>query len=235
MKQSLLYLSLIGTLAVGSVQAQDTVDLFFLNQQFTTQSTFITGYNSNAGYYEGTPFFNSQWVKGSVITSAGNLLEQVEMKYEAFSQLLMVKHKGDSTYIHPQIVKGFSFDDNGKRYSFSNGHFDENLRIDRNKYLQVLAEGKWSLYKDVQKVFKEANFDPVFQTGNRYDNFSEQTRYLFVNPQGEWIALIPRRRSVERFFGEQSGKVRDFVRQNDLDYANDTHLAQLFEFVNTLD
>jgi len=232
MKRLSVSVLLLGAIALANLQAQDGVDLFFMNQQFSTQSSFMTGFNANAGYFEGTPFFNSNWEKATIKTSAGNVMEHVDVKYESFSQLLMVRHKGDSTYIRPQIITEFSFNQDGKKVRFTNGHYDERLRIDRNKYLQVLNEGYWSLYKDVQKVYKEANYDPVFQTGNRYDRFEEQTRYLFVNPKGEWTALIPRRRFVERFFGDEARNVREFVRVENLDYGNDEDLVKIFEYVN---
>jgi hypothetical protein len=232
MKRLCISALLIAATALTSLQAQDGVDLFFMNQQFTTQSSFLTGFNANAGYFEGTPFFNSNWEKATIKTSAGNVIENVDVKYESFSQLLMVRHKGDSTYLRPQIISEFSFDQDEKRIRFTNGHYNESLRIDRNKYLKVLTEGYWSLYKDVQKVYKEANYDPVFQTGNRYDRFEEQTRYLFVNPKGEWTALIPRRRAVERFFGDRARDVREFVRAENLDYGKDADLIKIFEYVN---
>src|SRR5690606_1781534 len=104
------------------------------------------------------------------------------------------------------------------------------------KYLQVLAEGTWSVYKDVQKTYTRSNYDPVFQTGNRYDKFEEKTRYLFVSPDGEWSVLIPRRRAVERFFDSHSretrNRVRDFVEEHDLDYGKDADLARVFGFLN---
>mgnify|MGYP007011832986 CR=1 FL=1 len=234
MKKILTTLSFMLIATSISVAQDQQLDLFFMNQQFTQSNTVIDGFNASAGYVEGTPFFNNRWEKGTIKTSAGNVINDVDMRYEAYSQLLMIRHRNDSTYIRPEVIQEFSFNVDGKTVKFKNGFYDERLRVNRTKYLQVLAEGEWSLYKDVQKVFAESNYDPVFMTGNRYDRFEERTRYIFVNDAGEWTALIPRRRPVERFFGDKSRQVRDFVSQNRLDYGNDEHLARIFEYVNGL-
>ena len=222
-------------LAPRSTQAQDSVDLFFMNQQMASGGNFIMGYNANAGYYEGNPFYHNEWKKGSFRTTSGNIFADVDMKYEAYTGALVIRHKGDSVYTNTSVVTEFQYDHLGMPIQFKNGFYDERNDITKEKYLQVIYEGKWSAYKDVTVIFKEANFDPVFMTGNRYDTFEQKNRYMVKNPDGEWAALIPRRRSLNRFFGDISGEVRDFVSDNHLDYGNDVHLMRIFEYASGLD
>lgn len=235
MKRFSLSLLLTGAIAITGLHAQDNVDRFFMSQQLNSSNNLMATYNANAGIIDGTPFYNTTWQKGTIKATDGNVYSGLDLKFESYSSLLMVKFKGDSLIVFPQVITEFIFDNNGKPLVFKNGFYDEKLKIERNRYFQVIKEGYWSAYKDVSKELKESDFDPVFQTGSRVDQFVDKERYLFVNPQGEWTALMPRRRSVERFFGHKSGQVRDFVRKNGLDYDNDEHLAQIFEYVNSLD
>ena len=57
---------------------------------------------------------------------------------------------------------------------------------------------------------------------------------MVKNPDGNWTALIPRRRSLNRFFGDISADIGDFVRDNQLDYGNDVHLRRIFEYASEL-
>lgn len=220
--------------AIGSTQAQDSVDLFFMNQQMSSGGTFIMGYNANAGYFEGTPFYHNEWRNGSFRTASGNVIVNVDMKFEAYTGALVIRHKGDSVYTSKTVVTEFQYEHSGMPIQFKNGFYDERNNINRDKYLQVIYEGNWSVYKDVTVIFKEANFDPVFQTGNRYDTFEQKDRYMVKNPDGNWTALIPRRRSLNRFFGDISADIGDFVRDNQLDYGNDVHLRRIFEYASGL-
>lgn len=235
MKHFSLSLLLIGAVSLTGLQAQDNVDRFFMSQQLNSNNSMMASYNANAGIIDGTPFYNTTWRKGTIKATDGNVYSGIDLKFESYNSLLMVKYKQDSLIVYPQVITEFSFDDMGTPIVFKNGHYDEKLKIERTRYLQVIKEGYWSAYKDVSKELKESDFDPVFQTGSRVDQFVDKNRYLFVNPKGEWTALIPRRRTVERFFGDKSRDVRDFVRQNNLDYGNDEHLARIFEYVNSLD
>lgn len=235
MKRFSLSLLLIGTVSLTGLQAQDNVDRFFMSQQLNSSNNLMATYNANAGIIDGTPFYNTTWQKGTIKATDGSVYSGLDLKFESYSGLLIVKFKGDSLIVFPQVINEFSFDSNGKSKVFKNGYYNEKLKIERTRYLQVIKEGYWSAYKDVSKELKKSDFDPVFQTGSRVDRFVDKERYLFVNPQGEWTALMPRRRSIERFFGGKSGQVRAFVRQNNLDYSNDDHLTQIFEYVNSLD
>lgn len=232
MKHFSLSLLLIGAVSITGLHAQDNVDRFFMSQQLNSSNNLMATYNANAGIIDGTPFYNTSWQKGSIKANDGNSYDALDLKFDAFSSLLMIKFKGDSLIVFPQVIGEFTLNNNGKPEHFKNGYYDEKLKIERTKYLQVIAEGYWSLYKDVQKELKESDFDPVFQTGSRVDQFVDKHRYLFVNPQGEWSNLPLRRRQIERFFGEESEKVRDYVRQNNLDYDNEEHLARIINYVN---
>jgi hypothetical protein len=236
MKRISLSALLIGAITVTGLHAQNNVDRFFMSQQLNTTNNMMASYNANAGIIEGTPFYNTTWRKGTIKATDGNIYSGIDLKFESYNSLLMVKYKQDSLIVFPQVITEFSFDDAGTPIVFKNGHYDEKLKIERTRYLQVINEGYWSAYKDVSKELKEANFDPVFQTGSRVDQFVEKDRYLLVNPQGEWTSMTnPRRRSMERFFGDKSREVREFVRQNNLEYDNEAHLARIFEYVNSLD
>lgn len=212
--------------------AQGDLENFLRARQVTADGSMMVLYKGGSRAVLGTPFYNESWRSGSITATGGTTFSEIPIKYDALSSLVMIQHRGDSTYLYPQVISEFTMNMDGEVLRFKNGHYDEKLKIERTKYLQVIQEGYWSMYKDVSKELKEADFDPVFGLGSRDDQFVDNSRYIFVNPKGEWSTFTLRRRQIERFFGDEVGKVRDFVRSNGLNIENDKDLAKVFEFMN---
>jgi hypothetical protein len=221
-------------LSTSILNAQNTIDALFLNQQTAVGSYAIVTYQFDYETVEGTPYASNQWAKGSMLTESGFIFTDVEMKFEAVAGLLVIRHNADSVYLRPSIVTEFQYNIDGESFLFKNGFEANGVRITKENYLLVLHEGEWSIYKQIRKQFKEANFDPVFNTGNRFDSFQEANRYLVKSPDGSWSTLIPTRRNLNRLFGSKSGKVSSFISANNLNINDDNHLGQIFEFASGL-
>jgi hypothetical protein len=232
MKRFICVLVLLSLALSTQSLAQGDLENFLRSRQVSADGNMMVLYKGGSKVIIGTPFFNDSWRNGSITASGGNTFNDVTIKFDSHSSLVMVKHRGDSLYLYPQVISEFTLNTDNGILLFKNGHYDEKLKLDRTKYLQVLQEGYWSLYKDVQKQLKEADFDPVFQIGSRDNQFVENVRYLFVNPKGEWNALPLRRRQIERFFGDELGKVREYVRANNLNIESEADLSKIFEYLN---
>lgn len=222
-------MAIIMFLAVGSAQSQEAVDLFFLNQINNPTSQTIMNYNANAGYFEGHPFYHDEWTVGSITTTTGNVLENIELRFEAYTGSLVVKRNDRVGYANPNAVRSFMYTHDSGHYHFKNGFTIPSERITPETFVQMIHEGeKWTVIKLVRKVFKEADFDPTFQRGSRYDRFEESSRYLARKNDGQWEVFLPRRRTLERMLDIASRDLREFVRINDLDYGNDSDLGRIF-------
>jgi hypothetical protein len=229
-----LLLLIIAPFSTTALLAQNTIDTFFLNQQTAVGSYAIVTYQFDYETVEGTPYTTNHWTKGSFLTESGVIFTDVDMKFEAVAGLLVIQHNADSVYLRPSIVKQFQYGVNGQSYLYKNGYDVKDLRITNETYLMVLHEGDWSIYKHVRKQYKEADFDPVFSTGNRMDSFQDINRYIIKSPDGTWSTLNPTRRNINRLFGSNSGEVTSFIRAKNLDLSNDFHLGQIFEFASRL-
>jgi len=212
--------------------AQNTISAFFLSQQTTDGGNSIMAFRYDYGTIEGTPYADNQWAKGSFLTDSGVIFTDVEMKFEAVSGLLAIRHNADSVYLRPSIVTEFQYHIDGQSHLYKNGFEAPSARVKKDDYLQVLHQGDWSIYKHVKKEFKEANFDPVFSTGNRFDSFQDANRYIVKSPDGSWSIFSPTRRNITRLFGSNSGDVNSFIRSNNLNLSNDGDLARVFEFAS---
>lgn len=233
-KMRALLTLIILVVCVQSGISQD-VNTFLLNLDAATRSGgYIVAFTNDELEIVGHPYAHNVWAKGSLTTSEGIRYENAELKYEAVSGVLAIRTRNDSLSVKPSVISEFEYSIGSEVYRFKNGFNLNDMRISSDQYLLVIHESKWSVYKQVRKSFKAADFDPVFNRGDRFHSFQDNSRIILKSPEGEWIHFTPNRRNINRVFGDNSRAVNNYVRQNNLDFGNDQHLARIFEFASGL-
>lgn len=231
MKYTFLMLLSAGTF----LNAQAQTDGYVIEQLFArNNSNMMMGYKHDYNLIVGHPYLHDEWSKGSFRTNGGAVYTNVLMKFESNSGLLAIYNEVDSLFMKPSVVAEFQYTLNGKPYQFKNGFFDLDTKLEEVQYLQVLSEGRWSIYRHIRKEVKPADFDPVFNTGSRFDRLVEVSRYLVKSPSGTWSEINPNRRNLTRLFGDNGRAVIAFARQHNLEYDNDDDLIQIFEHASSL-
>jgi hypothetical protein len=147
---------------------------------------------------------------------------------------LAIQLDQDSVFMKPAMVTEFQYTVAGQPYLFKNGFFEYDLGVKPEAYFLVLSEGKFTLLKDVAKIYKKANYDAVFNTGSKFDQLIETPRYLVRKPDGSFTAVLANRRQMLPLFGANRGKVQEYVRSNRLDFGKDADLARIFDYASTL-
>ncbi len=227
------FLTLFITCSFWNAHAQN--DGYSIEQLFSrTNANSITGYKHDYNLIVGHPYLHNEWSKGSFRTNGGAVYSNVSMKFESNSGLLAIFNDVDSLFMKPSVVPEFQYTNNGVPYQFKNGFFDRDLNLDIVHYLHVLSEGSWSIYREYRKEVVPANFDPVFNTGSRFDRLVEDSRYLVKSPDGKWSELNPNRRNLTRLFGDHGRDVVDFARKNNLKFDKNDDLARIFEHASSL-
>lgn len=231
MKPHLVFLILLT--AAGSASHAQSLEAIFRGNM---GKNFVLSMERGSTELQGDPYAHNVWAKGLFRTTGNNEYTNVDMKYEAYSGVLVIQYRSDSMVVRADVVREFEYVVSGTTYRFKNG-FSDGVTADvaPERYLLVLQEGSWSVYKDIRKEFRKSNFDPTYQTGNRFDWFEERSRYLARSPEGVWTVIRPNQRSVVRLFGRHSRAVEQHMRQNRLDPGNDAHLANIFEFAAGLE
>lgn len=198
-------------------------------------SSLIITKDRNAPEVLGHPYAHNRWAKGTFRTTMNNEYRDVDLKFDAHSNALVILYKADSLLVKPNVVREFNYVIDNQTFYFRNG-FDSTLEgLNAETYLMVLSVGRWSIYKDVRKVYKKSDFDPTYHTGSRYDSYQEQDRYIVRSPDGEWSQLRVNRRNLTRLFGDQGREVDQYIRKRRMDVDNDAHLSHIFEFASGLE
>lgn len=226
-------LTLVLFLATSTLQAQ-SVGYSLEQLNLNSGANQIVPYKFDYEVLQGHPYHHPAWLNGSFRTSSSMVFTDVPMKYDSYSGFLAIRLDQDSVFMKPAVVTEFQYSIDGRPYLFKNGYFEYDLGVKPEAYYLVISEGAFTLLKDVRKEYKKADFDPVFNTGSKFDKLVESPRYLVKKPDGTFTAILANRRNVLAQFGDHRGKVQDFVRSNRLDYGKDADLARIFDFASTL-
>jgi hypothetical protein len=166
----------------------------------------------NASYYgiEGTPYHSNDFLGGAFHHSGVGRYEQVMIRYNAYEDWLEIVADGDSLILNPKAVGSFEFIHNGIFYLYRNGYRNQDNQIERENYLQVLYEGSFVFMKRHRKELKKANFDPVFNTGSKYDRFVENESYYIGGASGDHLEPVRlRRRDILDLMGDNSDQIEN--------------------------
>jgi hypothetical protein len=229
----LLLLPLLHLSALSTVQAQSLEAIF--RSQVGKNMMMAMPSNPNNVEVQGHPYAHNLWAKGSFRTALNNEYTDVDLKFDAYSNALMILYRNDSMLVKPDVVREFDYAIGTQRYQFRNGFETILPEVTADTYLMVISEGRWSVYKDVKKVYKKSNFDPTYHTGNRFDWYEESHRYFVKSPDGEWSQLRVNRRNLTRLFGDKGREVDQYIRQRRMDIENDAHLSHIFEYASGLE
>lgn len=212
--------------------ATQPLDAFFRG---AAQKVLVVRTNSDATEVRGFPYAHNIWAKGTFRTSMDNEYQDVDLKFDAHTNALIILYKNDSLMVRADVVRDFDYVVGNQTFYYKNGFETPFEDVTPEKYLMVLSEGRWSIYKDVRKVYRKSNFDPTYHTGNRFDWYEDSHRYFVKSPDGVWSLLRPNRRNITRLFGDKGRQVDQYIRQRRFDLENDAHLSHIFEFASGLE
>ncbi|MEO1054776.1 MAG: hypothetical protein AAFX87_29355, partial [Bacteroidota bacterium] len=99
----------------------------------------------------GSPYFDDDWHTGTIVTNNDQKFEDVQIKYDAYADELLVKQKsGKEIVVSKSMVKSFFYTKSGDSYKY---HFKpiKSGKKGGKEFHQVLYEGKLSLLKRFKK------------------------------------------------------------------------------------
>lgn len=231
-------LAFLLTIAGSQTLSAQSAELATMNQQALVSSgNLIMTFSTNSHITVGYPYLHNHWHSGEVGSSTGIIYSDIRMKFEAVNGMLAIINEADSVFMNPDFVREFRYEADGDVFVFRNGYEIPAHRVTQKSYLRVLHETSAgiSIYKFTTKEFKEAEKPVPYATNpNPTNSFVERNRYLVRTPDGEWQAISPGRRTIQRLFPDKRDELNAFVRYNNLDYTRDAHLKRIFEHMSGL-
>ncbi|WP_019990261.1 hypothetical protein [Rudanella lutea] len=209
-------------------------------QQWVGSNTFGVMQRIDTRYegVQGSPYFLNDWSLGRVDLVTGRNYESVPIKYDAYSQNLVLKRPqaNDSIIVYPNQVKQFVLrSDDGAEWLFR--RFAD-LKTDdtrlRGSYFLVLYDGKTSLLKRVGKEFRQADFKSPYSTDTRYDAYTNEYTYFVLKPDQTITKVKKGKKGIIEALSDKNGPLETYIKGEKLDAKTDAELAQIVKYYDSL-
>ncbi|MBN1187483.1 MAG: hypothetical protein JXB49_34725 [Bacteroidales bacterium] len=183
---------------------------------------------------KGSAFLYNDWQKGDLILKNGDVLTNINLKFDLYANNLIVYHD----LLHYQVlldegnVKGFTLRSaSGEKYFIAR----ENKGI-KTKYettddiiMQVLAEGEVSLYKlEYRKMQKQSKSNE--KTTAEFLNRKEY--HFFI--KGQDYNVKWKKKLLLGYYSDYKSDINFYVRHHHLRLRKENDLVELVQYLNSL-
>jgi len=173
---------------------------------------------------EGSAYLFPDWKQGEVITSENKLVPNLSLKYDQVADNLLFQANGASYEFIPKVL---SFVIKSGKISQKFVYLNQNDGAPDIGYFEILADGKFKLYKKVKKIVLEAK---GYNSANVNKVIDENKKYYYQE-NGRVKELKINKKAVENAFADHRAEVDAYLATNK-SLKNEADIILLFQFLN---
>ncbi|WP_319501128.1 hypothetical protein [uncultured Draconibacterium sp.] len=224
----------LGVLLAFIVQAQDMgIDTYNLNSESNSLQGKMLGEVLTLSAEVNSYFlYPSDWVPGSVKFVNGNVFENLQLRYQAYTdELISYNDNGRFLYlVEKELVESFSFQDGPKTRKFV--RLTKNNNQQTNMYLEELYKGavslmvNWYIYEQSVSPYKDRN--GVLRAVEYKLN---KDYYLYTEQDGLTKIRLNRAALLSRF-PENQKQIRKLLRQDKIRVNSELSMVNALRLLN---
>ena len=181
-------------------------------------------------------YLDATWKKSSIaLYGSEKLIEGFLVRYDLRSNSLEFNIQDDIKVLDVRKVQTLIWVDslgniphyfvNGKEYYVNN--------VPLTSLLEVVAEGKLTLYKQYAFWIKKPDYVVALDVGSRDEKIYKQDFFFFGSDKV--LTQIPaKKKAFPAVFGDQAPAIKKFIHDNDLKITVEADLARIFAYYNSL-
>lgn len=182
-----------------------------------------------AEMYDGSPFLDTEWQEGTVTLVSGKT-HVFSMKYLVYSDLILTKNQHDSINMLNLSNQIQNIQMNGRTFLFVNYPLN-------NKMKNGLME---SIYDNKSKLLKL--YTCRLEKGAETSGYQEKAKDKFLIKEtlycqlagGNLIPLPRVKKELFQLFGDKSGKVEKYFKEQKMKIKAEKDIAKLLEYYDSL-
>jgi len=188
--------------------------------------------NFNSEKYSGirgTPFLMDKWIKGTVTTPVG-VYQNLELKLNVYDNIIVYNKQDEPFELTDKIINFTLMVKESDPSTWLLFRKDlTGTDLSKNQYVQVLYEGKVSLYKQPTKQLAEiseinAGIVKTFSSNSKY--------YLLINNVAQFVRL--NKTELLDALKDNKDQLQLFVADKKLSFKKETDAIDLLKYYNTL-
>ena len=177
-------------------------------------------------------YISDSWHTGTLLLLNGDSIHQYPLKYNLTTQTVEVDVKGVVKVVPLTEVRQFYWIERGKRADYINGSGYTMTGEPLRGCMQLLCEGKVSLFKRPFLKIQKANYRPELDVGSVENKaIREHTYYL---ARGRDILEVKNKSDVYDFFRQHRATVRKYAREQNLHPKEQEDFVTIVEYYNQL-
>jgi len=207
--------------------------------------TFLLSGGADAEYaIAGSPYLSESWMFGTLLIkedlnsdSKAKLPTELKglFRYNLYAQEFEMVHNTDTFAINAPF--------NIKSISISNMDFIHGLFVEKNSrkdclgsaYFQVLSKGDCKLLMRHGVQIEGGSAPVTYGWANGADAFVKYQHLYYQKSEGsEVIILKNRKKCMKELFADRFKEVEQYIRSEKINIKNNSELAEVFTFYNTL-
>ncbi len=200
---------------------------------FTGNGSIRTSnFKSKPKSIEGSYYYNDQWNVGTIRLFSGERIENYPLKYDLKMNQIDIKVNNEIKTISIGLVKEIVWvDKKGIRDIFKNtSNFNTEVGIG---FFLILYEGEISLLKHTKLILLESNYNQAMDVGSKSKKYLKKEKY-YIYSDGKISNVKKTKKKILKVFKDKSESVKKYANENNLSFKNDSDLAKIFEYYNSL-
>jgi len=231
-----LLVLIILCVAVISTRAQKTVDVTKSDVSAMSPAFFnVVGgqpfvFAKFTRLVDGSPYFNDNWMKGSVVVNGGTQYSGIYLKLDLYdNEIHFQDQKGNEMIATIAVQKVLLVDTAAQRvYNFINGEFiQSNSRL--KGWYQLLSEGKAILLKKFNKQMQE--FRPFGSATVEQSIITSSRYYILYDGNSTEIKKI---KEMAGILIDKKDEITQYIKSNNLSGKTDADFIGLINYYNQL-
>ena len=206
----------------------DQIELDVAN--FNTMKTYgVETFDNRMKGVEGSVFIQDDWNTGEIKVVSAKAYSQYKFKYNVLDQNLILNIEGRFFALPGMFVESFVVESNNETTE-SSRTFIRKFNEDQEVYfLEVLVNGRYTLYKKHEIHVRKANYNAALDTGDANDKLElNKTYFLSVNDS---MVEIPRKTKKFKKLVVDHNEIINLIDDNNFDLTDE---PSLLEFANKL-
>jgi hypothetical protein len=200
----------------------------FLSDQISGKPYMLTTYND----IRGTAFLFDEWKTSDVIDINGTGFFDVNVKFDVYANKFLYLH-GDTTYeFVTRIDEVRMFERSGNidaALIFKKG-FSVTGKLSPDKFVQVLAEGKITVVKHINKALQELT---EYGVPGKIKVFVDKTAYFFITENNS-MSQRPNQKLLRELVKEKWPDVEAYLKENSLNLKEEGDCIRVIKYYNSL-
>lgn len=183
---------------------------------------------------EGTPYYNPEWTKGRVQLRSNNKTSEISLRYNANTNELEFKKDDKILIALPRMVTAFTLqNEESEKVTFKSGFKSPEHDIHPGLFLRVIHDGKVKLVAHHKTTFMKAHsMNPL--TGKKVSKYIPKKDYFLITKDGKYHDIKLKRKHILRALDQNEDELKNFAKNNNLDFGNEDNIAELLAHYDKL-